>query len=654
MPSVKALKVDQAITVDGVLDEPFWQDCDIATDFTDTYTREISKQKTVVRIAYTNSHLYIAVECFDEKMDEIHASERREDRFLKGDDHVEINFDTTHNHRSKYIFYCNPLGTKCDGIEGPSGQFNIGWTAEWDLAARILDDRWTFEMNIPLTVMNFFKRDGQTWGLNFRRQIVRNDAHSYWSYHTTKSYRPRYFGHLTGLDLSDSVFNRNFEISPYISSRTDFNSETETFNRIGVDASVRLTPSITSSWTLFPDFGQVEADDDTIALRDTERFLTEKRRFFREGNDLMGMRKRLYYSRRFTDIDTGANISGEWDDFKFSFLNIHGDTTHGGTRYGNSSMFRTIQNIGERSTLGYYLSTGEYNDGHSRVASMDGNFFLNDDWQYRFQTSVADDRWEDGSGGLIKDRIDYLGYTSLYYNKYPWDFSLGYDAITEGFDPMLGYIPRRDVFGPYFQLEYHLRSDERWYKDFHVELGSQLYENEEDETVLRDYNFLIYAVYPNDIATYLAQAFDYHAPYDNTRTTTGFILNDSDTWKRLNFRWTTGEFAEVPYDELSLGKNIKPFERLPIRYEFVIRFEEKPSGGEETIWLNRIIFDYYFTDDMWIKTSLQHRSSSNHNVSVIYGWEFIENTHWYLVFNSVNDYFDDTVNSVFTKLTFTF
>ncbi len=654
VPSLEALKTDQTIKVDGVLSEAFWQDCHIATDFHDTHTQKIAEQKTVVRIAYTESHLYIGVECFDDKMGEIHATERREDRYFRGDDHVEINIDPTHCHRAKYIFYCNPLGTKCDGIEGPSGQFNIGWTAEWDLAAQILDDRWVFEMSIPLTVMNFFKTDRQTWGLNFNRQVVRTDSRSYWSYNITESYRPRYFGHLTNLDLADSIFDRNLEITPYVSTRMDYNGETETFSQTGVDVSTRLTPSITSSWTINPDFGQVEADDDTIELRDTERFLTEKRRFFREGNELMSTPRQLYYSRRFTDIDTGANISGEWKDYKFSFLNIYGDATHSGTRNGNSSIFRALQNVGERSTLGYYLSTGEYEDGHSRVASMDGKLFLNDDWQYNFQASVADDRWEDGTGGLWKDSVDYLAFSSVRYQKYPWELIFGYNAITEEFDPMLGFIPRRDIFGPYFRLEYHLRSDEQWYKDYHVEFDSALYENEEDETVLRDYRFLTYAVFPNDTALYLAQALEFHIPYENTRTTTGFILNDSDTWNRLNFKWTTGEFMETPYDEFTLEKNFKPFEQLPIRYEYVVRFEEEPDGGEETIWLNRVIFDYYFTDKMWLKTSLQHRSESIHNVSVIYGWEFIPNAHWYLVYNSVDNGYDPKVESVFTKLAYTF
>lgn len=653
VPSVAALKVNEELTVDGRLTEPFWIECEIATDFIDTRTQKPAEDQSVVRIAYTREYLYFAVECFDRSIQDLHASERREDRQFAGDDWVEVHFDPTHSHRSKYAFFSNPLGTKSDANEGPSGVFNRGWTVEWDLAATIGDDRWTFEMRIPFSVLNYYQSDNQTWGLNFTRYLVRSDVTSFWSYNPTDFYKPRYFGHLTGLDLADSVFNHNLEITPYISTRVDFNDETHSLFQTGVDVNYRLTPSITSAWTINPDFGQVEADDDTIELRDTERFLEEKRLFFREGNELLNMRKRLYYSRRFTDIQTGAKISGEWDEFKFALFNIHGDTSHDEVRYGNSTIVRAIQNIGERSTLGYYLSAAELEDGHSRVASMDGELFIDDDWRYLFQTSAADDRnWE--GHALVKDRVDFLGNAALRYSRYPWSVDIGYDAITDEFNPALGYIPRRDIFGPYTHITYNHQADDRFYKDLFVGFDTALYGNEDGSTTLRDYDLFSKLVFPNDMGIKFSQQFDYHNPYDNVRTSAGFVLNDSDFYKRTDFDYAIGEFEDTRYHEFEIGKNFKPFDRWPIRYEFVIRFEDRPDGNEDTVWLNRIVFDYYFTDVMWLKTSLQHRDEHVHNISVIYGWEFVKDAHWYLVFNSVADEGEDTVHSVFAKITYTF
>lgn len=103
----------------------------------------------------------MGVECLDRDVSQIHATQQREDRVFSGDEWVEVHIDPPHRHRGKCPFFTNPLGTKADANEGPSGQFNYGWSADWDCAARIGTDRWTFEMRIPLKVMNCFRTDGQ-------------------------------------------------------------------------------------------------------------------------------------------------------------------------------------------------------------------------------------------------------------------------------------------------------------------------------------------------------------------------------------------------------------------------------------------------------------------------------------------------------------
>ena len=653
VPSMRALKVTEPLTVDGVLDEPFWARCPVSSDLIDQRTQQRADQQTTVRIAYTHTHLYVAVECLDDKMDEVHGTERREDRVFTGDDWIEIHFDPGHTHRNKYAFFSNPLGTKADANEGPSGMFNYGWSAEWECAAKILTDRWVFEMKIPFTIMNYQRRNGQTWGFNVTRQLRRTDVLSFWSFNATEMYKPRHFGHLTGLDLADTVFDRNWEVTPYVSTRTDFNGDTDTFFRAGVDVGFRLTPSITTALTLRPDFGQVEADDDTIELRDTERFLPEKRLFFREGDERIRMPHRLYYSRRFSDIDAGLNTSGALDGLAFTFLNIYGDVVHDGTFHGNSSVLRVLQDVKERSNLGYYVADSELEGGHSRVLGADGYLFLTDAWRVSFQGAAADDLLRDEAGVPLKDRRDYLGHGSLIYSAYPWWFSFTYKAISQDFNPLLGYIPRRNIFGPSFFAEYYVKSDKSWYKELAVDYEFDYYNNDDGDVALRDHGLWTRVVFPNDLGLRATHQEDFHAPYQNRRTGAGFSLWTSDFWKSVNLGWAGGVFEETDYHELTLGKPLKFWERLPIRYEYVIRFEDRPSGEEDIVWLNRIVFDLFLAKDMWIKSSLQHRDNGIHNISVIYGWQPVKRTWWYLVFNNVNDG-ESEGNSIFSKVTYTF
>lgn len=654
VPSVGALSTDAGMTVDGVLDEPFWQECPVATGLIDQRTGEPAVDQTRVRIAFTRTHLCVGAECLDADVSKIHATERREDRAFVGDDWVEIHFDPPHNHRGKYAFFTNPLGTRADANEGPSGVFNYGWSADWECAARVLEDRWTFEMRLPLSIFNYFRKDGQRWGFNVTRLQRRTDVTSFWSFSATDVYKPRHFGHLEDLDLGSSEFRRSWEVTPYASVRTDFNGEVETLFRGGVDAKLRLTPSIISSWTVNPDFGQVEADDDTIELRDTERFLLEKRLFFNEGEELMRAPHRVYYSRRFTDLDAGGKVSGQGRGFNFNLQNIQGDVVNAGDFHGNSTVARVNQDLGERSSLGYYAAGSFLDEGQAMLASVDTYCFLTDDWRWRMQGAFANEELEDESGSPLRDGTGQLGATSLIYNRYPWNLELSYTAITREFNPLLGYIPRRDIFGPSLLADYRLRSGTAWYKDLGFTYSPSLYFDGDARTSVRDHDLYASTVLRNDLGIQAGYFNQYHRPYDNWRTSAGFSAFTSDYYKGFDLTWATGEFEQTDYHEFLVGKRVKFWERLPIRWDFNLRFENQAGGDADTVWLNRLVFDLFLTDDMWVKTSLQLRDTGVHNYSVIYGWRFRYNTYWYVVFNHVDDGDEPPTGSVMTKVTYTF
>lgn len=643
------------MVVDGRLDEPFWSPCAVASGLIDQRTQQPAAEQTLIRVAYTDTYLYVGVECLDSNMAEIHATERREDRAFVGDDWVEVHFDPPHNHRGKYAFFTNPLGTRADANEGPSGVFNYGWSADWDCAARLHADRWTFEMRIPLTALNFFRTDGLRWGFNLTRLQRRTDVTSFWSFSATDVYKPRHFGHLTGLDLAEARFDRNWEVTPYVSTQVDFNGDTDTFFRTGLDLKFRLTPAVITSWTLNPDFGQVEADDDTIELRDTERFLPEKRLFFTEGEELMRMPHRVYYSRRFTDLDGGAKVSGQGRGYSFNAQNIYGEVSHDGEFVGNSTVLRVNQDIGERSSLGYYAAGSLLEEGDATAGSLDGYFFLTDAWRYRFQAGVTEEDLDDPTGQPLRGGLDGLGASSLIYDRYPFEFQLNYTAITDGFNPLLGYIPRRDIYGPSAYAEYSLHSGTSWYKDILFFYLPELYQNGDNETALRDHELFGNVVLRNDLGLRLGYENDYHNPYHNWRSSAGADVFASDYYKAINLTWATGEFEYTDYQEVILGKRFKFWERLPIRWDFTVRYEEPWDAPSDVVWLNRIVFDLFITDRMWVKTSLQLRDSGIHNYSVIYGWRLRYNTYWYVVFNNVDDGGEEGEgSSIMTKVAYTF
>jgi hypothetical protein len=96
-------------------------------------------------------------------------------------------------------------------------------------------------------------------------------------------------------------------------------------------------------------------------------------------------------------------------------------------------------------------------------------------------------------------------------------------------------------------------------------------------------------------------------------------------------------------------------DRWPITLEYTVRFEEDEFGDKETVWLNRVVSNYYFNKDTWLKMSLQHRNDDIRNISVILGTEFRPDTHLYLVYNNVKETDDpEAIQTLFVKLQHTF
>ena len=183
------------------------------------------------------------------------------------------------------------------------------------------------------------------------------------------------------------------------------------------------------------------------------------------------------------------------------------------------------------------------------MASADGDVFLTNDSRFRYQLSVADDDLEAIGDSDAKNRRDYLGYASVGYDKYPWDIWFNYLGVTEDFDPVLGYIPHRDIFEPSLFTRYHVRSAEKWYKEMGVESRTALYENDMARTTLRDYAFEGDVTLQNDMAFSLDYDHDFHDPYDNQRTRTSVTLEKSDYWRTTQMGWAFGTFEETEDDD---------------------------------------------------------------------------------------------------------
>jgi uncharacterized protein DUF5916/cellulose/xylan binding protein with CBM9 domain len=298
-PEVRAVPLQEAIRLDGQLDETVWRTAPAATGFRQSRPNEgePAKERTEVRFAFDDAAIYVGARMFDDS-----GARGVQTRLVRRDaesdaDNLEIIFDTYHDHIGRLFFTVNPSGVRADA-NGLGGGGDDSWDPVWEVKTTIDSLGWTAEIRIPFSQLRYpTTRAEQTWGLQIWRQANRLNELSQWSFwHLTESGGPPYFGHLTGLVIHRAPGRA--EILPYVvgrSSNVPVNDPTDPFEkahsvdgRVGADARVLLTSNLTLAATVNPDFGQVEVDPAVVNLSAFETFFQEKRPFFVEGSSYFG------------------------------------------------------------------------------------------------------------------------------------------------------------------------------------------------------------------------------------------------------------------------------------------------------------------------------------------------------------------------------
>jgi hypothetical protein len=298
-PEVRAVALQEAIRLDGSLNEAVWRTALAATEFRQNQPSEgqPATQRTEVRFAYDDAALYVGARMFDDQ-----GAAGVRSRLVRRDgsanaDYVEVIFDTYHDHIGRLFFMVNPSGVRNDA-NGLGGGGDDSWDPVWEVKTVIDSLGWTAEMRIPFSQLRFpTTTEEQTWGLQIWRQETRLNELSQWAFWgLTESGGPPRFGHLTGLTITRAPGRA--ELLPYMVGRSanlPVNDPTDPFQkahswdgRLGADARVLLTSNLTLNATVNPDFGQVEVDPAVVNLSAFETFFDERRPFFVEGAGYFG------------------------------------------------------------------------------------------------------------------------------------------------------------------------------------------------------------------------------------------------------------------------------------------------------------------------------------------------------------------------------
>lgn len=457
--------VDPAIRIDGRLNEAAWSQAALLTGFTQYQPTEgvPAVEPTDVYVLYAPDAIYFGIRASDSQPSTIPARLAQRDRGIFNDDWIRIMLDTFDDERQAYLFYVNPRGIQADGlwIEGKESEHRGGPPVDlnpdfiWESDGRVTKEGWIAEVRIPYISVQFAQADEQVWRLNIAREVRRLGYEQSWAPLTanqtsTLAQSGRLLG-LRGLNPKKLL-----EINPVLTGKLTGEEVDDEFSRGGVepefgfDGRYGITRNLSLGATVNPDFSQVEADADQIAVNERfALFFSEKRPFFLDGTEIFEGPTRLVHTRRIIDPSGGAKLTGKTGGLNLAYLGALDDSPVSLGDGVNRALFnlaRVRADVGTGSAIGL-LYTDRSMLGESafnRVASADARLLFGRSLSLTTQVagSWTREAEEDEAEADLSTEFGALWYASLRQSGRTFEWQITAEDVGTDFLAETGFIRR--------------------------------------------------------------------------------------------------------------------------------------------------------------------------------------------------------------------
>jgi hypothetical protein len=452
-------KVTSPIVIDGVLDDDAWRHALVMGVNTEVRPSENvpAPVETEMLLAYSEDCFYVAFRALDPDPSLIRARLCDRDR-MWDDEWVVIGIDTYNDQRGGYEFACNPLGIQGDTAGGVHGDGN-SWDAIWDSAGRIFDWGYSVEMAIPFSSIRFQRTEGaQIWGVDAVRSYPRDVRHHIGLYPRDRDNNCYYCQMEKLIGFVGATHGMNIEIDPTVSAitsqaRPDFTegafADPVSEYDLGVTGRWGVTPNVTFSGTLNPDFSHVEADAFQLNVnRRDALWFEEKRPFFLEG---AGIFEDLY-TRSIADPIWGAKLTGKEGANAFGALVARDEVTDLIIPGSERSRWTTLDMESTAAALRYRRDVGEQSRVDVLVNGRSGDGYSN------LMGGAKADLWLSESA-----HAELAGLASR--TDYPDGVASRFDEPADEFDGTAyslevgNYTSGLDVYAEYTRLGSDFRTD---------------------------------------------------------------------------------------------------------------------------------------------------------------------------------------------------
>jgi Domain of unknown function (DUF5916) len=455
---VTAGVVEGTIRLDGVLDEPDWQQAGVIADLSQQspHPGEPTAFRTEVRILTDGANLYFGITAVDPDPAGIAVHTMQRDGNMSGDDTVSIVLDTFLDHRTGYLFQVNAAGARLDGlISDPNAEeAALDWDGIWNVATRRTTTGWSAEIVLPAQTVRF-KRSTGRWGFNVQRYVARERLTLRWTGTTLDAnfLDMRRAGRLEGMERLSQGWG--LTVSPSGLAQYQIDRQTDrsySQGQAGVDVGYHVTSQLDAVLAINPDFAEVEVDGRQVNLTRFDLFFPEKRPFFTEGANFFDFGLDLqddfipFYSRRvglFDDeiipITAGLKAVGREGPWGVGALDVQTrDTT--GVPATNLAAGRVTYDLNKHLRVG---AIGTNGDPNGRTAnSLAGVDAVWQTAEFQGDKNLAFGAWTARSFGDVEPgQTDGWGLKFQYPNDL-WDLQASFNEFGDALDPVLGFLPR--------------------------------------------------------------------------------------------------------------------------------------------------------------------------------------------------------------------
>jgi len=458
-PEVVVPRIEAAIKVDGVLDEPAWAQAVRLTGFSQLEPADgrPAVERTEVLVWYSPDAIHFGILAYDREPGSIRATNADRDA-IDGEDNVVIYLDTFNDRRRAYVFAVNPLGVQQDGVRtegaGSAGRMFGGGTDLspdflFESKGRITSEGYVVEVRIPFKSLRFSNAAEQTWGLNIERNVQRTGFKDTWTdtRRASASFLAQ-FGTITGLrDLERGVV---LEAQPFLTASAPGarNAASGTFERASPEPDVGLNfhvgfTNLTLDATANPDFSQVETDEGQVTVNERfALFFPEKRPFFLEGIELFNTPGRLIYTRRIVDPIAGAKVTGKLGGFAVAHLTALDENVDAAGREALFNITRLRHDVGTSSIVGLTFTdrsvagTPDYN----RVLAADTRIVFG---RLYFVEAQLGGSWTREGAEPVRSAPIW----QLTFDRTGRSFGFNYQVsgLGEDFEARSGFVPRTGI-----------------------------------------------------------------------------------------------------------------------------------------------------------------------------------------------------------------